>query len=118
MDKIKNLNWLSLIAMMLLMYRLLNTMGLFDFPMRLQRLNYLQSLYADNVLVFYYLLLSTIIIFPFVFLYKIFNFSFIKYVKYYAILMAIICLYLAFKVDLTFLDLMICSLYTTIFLSL
>jgi len=108
MGKIKSLNWFSFLAMMLLMYYLLNTMGLFSFPMRPQRLNYLQNLYADNSLVFYYLLVSSIIIFPFIFLYNLFKFSFISYMKYYAFIMAIICLYLAIKIDLTFLDLMFC----------
>ena len=108
MGKIKSLNWFSFLAMMLLMYYLLNTMGLFSFPMRAERLNYLQNLYVDNSIIFHYLLVSSIIIFPFIFLYNLFKFSFISYIKYYAFIMAVICLYLAFKIDLTFLDLMFC----------
>jgi len=108
MGKIKSLNWFSFLAMMLLMYYLLNTMGLFSFPMRPQRLNHLQNLYADNSLVFNYLLVSSIVIFPFIFLYNLFKFSFIIYIKYYTFIVALICSYFAFKIDLTFLDLMFC----------
>ena len=114
MDKIKSLNWISFLAMMLLMYYLLNTMGLLFSPMRPQRLNHLQNLFADNSLVFYYLLVSSIIIFPFIFLYNLYKFSFIIYIKYYAFIVALICSYFAFEIDLSFFNLMFCYAYLAI----
>ena len=116
MGNLRKFNWHSLLAMLLVLYYFLNATGLFVFFMKLEKLKYLQSLYMSNTVLFWWFLVSTTIVFPFLFFSYWLGLSVRKYMQYYFIFMMSICIYGIFRIDFMFFILL--ALYAAFFGSL